>query len=195
MTDFYSMFSYFYSLTEKAMDGNQNLPPPTVKVPSPEQIQQQEEYARQIAAVKQQIEQALADIRYVDPTPDATEVPSRQDFVWIEDKLPPGANGQGNTPWEFVAKADKPVYSGERASVRTADGLSQHFFTAANPPLEIGPGDMLFAYVYLDPDNPPQEIMLQFNDGSWEHRAVWGESKNRLGPGRHRQPAAHRQIA
>jgi hypothetical protein len=34
---------------------------------------------------------------------------------------------------------------------------------------------LLFAYVYLDPDNPPTEIMLQFNDGSWNHRAVWGD--------------------
>ena len=35
-------------------------------------------------------------------------------------------------------------------------------------------GDTLFAYVYLDPANPPSEVMLQWNDGSWEHRAYWG---------------------
>ncbi len=29
--------------------------------------------------------------------------------------------------------------------------------------------------MYLDPLNPPKEVMLQFNDGSWEHRALWGE--------------------
>ena len=41
--------------------------------------------------------------------------------------------------------------------------------------LKIGEGDRLFAYVYLDPANPPKELMLQFNDGPWEHRAYWGE--------------------
>ena len=32
--EFYELFSYFFSLTEKAMDGNALLPPPAVKVPS-----------------------------------------------------------------------------------------------------------------------------------------------------------------
>jgi len=33
---------------------------------------------------------------------------------------------------------------------------------------------VLFAYIYLDPDNLPSEVMLQWNDGSFEHRAYWG---------------------
>ena len=40
--------------------------------------------------------------------------------------------------------------------------------------LAVGTGDKLFAYVYLDPITPPREVMLQFNDGTWEHRAYWG---------------------
>ena len=28
----------------------------------------------------------------------------------------------------------------------------------------------------LTPQNPPKQVMLQFNDGNWEHRAYWGES-------------------
>ncbi|MDQ1707033.1 MAG: hypothetical protein QOJ88_244, partial [Pyrinomonadaceae bacterium] len=31
-----------------------------------------------------------------------------------------------------------------------------------------------FTYVFLDPNNLPREIMLQWNDGNWEHRAYWG---------------------
>ncbi|HVV99904.1 MAG TPA: DUF1553 domain-containing protein, partial [Planctomycetaceae bacterium] len=74
----------------------------------------------------------------------------------------------------FVGAPDHPVFSGEKASRRSAKGLTQHFFTGANPGLKIGEGDKLFAFVYLDPKDPPQEIMLQFNDGAWEHRAYWG---------------------
>ena len=36
--------------------------------------------------------------------------------------------------------------------------------------------DEFFAYAFLDPKNPPKQVMLQFNDGTWEHRAYWGES-------------------
>jgi hypothetical protein len=38
-------------------------------------------------------------------------------------------------------------------------------------------GDVLFAYVWLDPASTPKEVMLQFNDGNWEHRAYWGEDR------------------
>jgi hypothetical protein len=36
-------------------------------------------------------------------------------------------------------------------------------------------GDKLFANVLVDPCSPPREIMIGWYDGSWEHRAYWGE--------------------
>ena len=57
-------------------------------------------------------------------------------------------------------------------------GLHQHYFWGASAPLSVGVNDTLYAYVYLDPANPPSEVMLQWNDGSgWEHRAYWGANK------------------
>jgi hypothetical protein len=35
---------------------------------------------------------------------------------------------------------------------------------------------VVFAYVFLDPANLPSEVMLQWNDGTWEHRAFWGDN-------------------
>ncbi len=41
--------------------------------------------------------------------------------------------------------------------------------------MQVDAGDKLYAYVYLDPDNMPSEVMLEWNDGGgWEHRAYWG---------------------
>jgi hypothetical protein len=41
-------------------------------------------------------------------------------------------------------------------------------------------GDKLVCWVYLDPKNPPREILLQFETAAagwdWEHRAYWGEN-------------------
>ena len=54
--------------------------------------------------------------------------------------------------------------------------MHQHYFQGATATLSISVGDRLFAYVYLDPVNKPREVMLQWNDGSWEHRAYWGEN-------------------
>jgi RHS repeat-associated protein len=55
-----------------------------------------------------------------------------------------------------------------------AAGEHQHFFYNATQTLQVNAGDRLYAYVYLDPANVPQEVMLQWNDGTWEHRAYWG---------------------
>jgi len=98
------------------------------------------------------------------------------DFVWIDDEVPRGAALQGDTPWEWV-EAPLLVHSGRRATRRTtnAAALSQHFFTGAAEPLVVQAGDRFFSYVWIDPANPPRTIMLQWNDGSWEHRAYWGD--------------------
>ncbi len=56
------------------------------------------------------------------------------------------------------------------------DGGHQHFFDSATAVFQVNTGESLFCWVYLDPDNPPQEIMLQWlpQGGNWEHRAYWG---------------------
>ncbi|HEY1107139.1 MAG TPA: hypothetical protein VGE76_00860, partial [Opitutaceae bacterium] len=48
-------------------------------------------------------------------------------------------------------------------------------------PLEVSAGDTMFVWVYLDPANMPEQIMLSWNDGSWEHRAYWGTDKIQYG--------------
>lgn len=178
--EFYSMYSYFYSMADAAMDGNALLPPPILKLPRESDTSKIKELDGQIAAMQQQLVAELAKVQYVDPL-EGTEPPAdalsvlRQEIVWIDDDTPPAAQLQGDTPWKFITKGEGPVFSGEKASTRTATGLSQHFFTGANPVLKIGEGDVLFAYVYLDPANLPKSIMLQFNDGNWEHRMNWGD--------------------
>lgn len=176
--EFYELYAFFNSTSEKAMDGNALLPAPILKVPSPEQADQQAKYKTEIAAVEAEIRSAVAKVEYEDPLKEASpEGLERKDFVWIDEALPAGAKPQGDgaNPFQLVSLSERPVHHGEKVTTRTADGRSQHFFTGAKPELVIGSGDVLFTYVFLDPENLPQEIMLQWNDGSWEHRAYWGE--------------------
>jgi hypothetical protein len=97
--------------------------------------------------------------------------------VWVEDGLPAGAtgSGQGGDGWTWVTSSPPP-FTGTRAHQSSLSaGLHQHFFDGATETLAIQPGDVLFAHVYPDPANPPRQVMLQWNDGSWEHRAYWGD--------------------
>ncbi|NQV26133.1 MAG: DUF1553 domain-containing protein [Rhodopirellula sp.] len=180
--EFYQLFSYYFSLTERAMDGNALLPPPSVQVPTKEQATQKKQYTADLAATNQQIEKLLADFQYTDPEPtEPLGELSEETFVWIDDELPAGAVAQGNgtPPWQFVEAPNHPVHSGTKSTVRTGEGeaITQHFFTGATNKLKLDENAKLVAWVFLDEQNPPQTIQLQFNDGSWEHRASWGADK------------------
>ncbi len=172
--EFYQLFAFFSSVEERAMDGNALAPPPIIKTPSPEQAARQRQLADLIAETRRQIAAELAKVEYVEPAPAPARPPQPREIVLIDDAHTPRATPPSGSPWHFVA-APSPVLSGERASTRKAAGLSQHFFTGAERGLRVGEGDKLFAYVYLDPQDKPKEVMLQFNDGSWEHRATWGD--------------------
>lgn len=105
---------------------------------------------------------------------------SSREVVWFDDIWPAGAqtNASGGDSWNWVAL---PVYSGLTAHQSTGTGNQQHFFSYATDTFPVNTGDVLIAYVYLDPANPPQQVMLQWNADSWEHRAYWGSSINTYG--------------
>ncbi len=112
------------------------------------------------------------------------------EFTWFDDALPIGANPSANDgEWAWSA-ADPAPQSGKMSHryQRAAGGSSEHWFTGASSTMSVGEGDILFAWVYLDPAAPPKEIMLMWNDGSWEHRAYWGANVitygNNNSPGR-----------
>lgn len=91
--------------------------------------------------------------------------------VWWEDGPPAGAMLQG--PWQLSPNF---VFSGKQAhTAPLMAGAQQHYFLGAATPFSVGAGDNLFTYVNLDPKDPPREILLQWNDGGWDHRAFWGE--------------------
>jgi len=100
------------------------------------------------------------------------------DVAWVDDELPEGALLAGDEEWKWV-DADPTPFSGTKAHQSiVSEGYHQHEFTGASAPLSVNRGERLFAYVYLDPANEPQEVMLQWNDGStWEQRAYWGADK------------------
>lgn len=82
-------------------------------------------------------------------------------------------------PW-----GEPPPGGGHRSALQA--GFHQHFFDGATPLFEVLPGESMFVWVCLDPDNPPRTLMLQWHvvtktGSSWEHRAYWGEDAIALG--------------
>jgi hypothetical protein len=100
---------------------------------------------------------------------------------WVDGALPAGAvtGADGGDAWTWVARNPAPYFAPADHQSNVAAGLHDHWFNHATATLAIGAGDTLFAYVYLDPANPPAEVMLMWTDstGSAEHRAYWGANQ------------------
>jgi hypothetical protein len=109
--------------------------------------------------------------------------PTSTTTIWVEDALPAGAvsGANGGDTWKWVSSNPTPQSGAVAVQSSLATGMHQLYFDWATATLPIGAGDYLSAYVYLDPVNPPTQVMLQWTDGSWEHRAYWGA--NNLGYG------------
>ena len=181
--DFYSLAAFFSDIKEKP-NGRRK---PNMKVPTDEQkkklseLENQKKLAesakrsnevkiqQEKSALIPELDEALKGFTYDEPEANQTVVNQR---ILVEDSAP--LNAEINGEWKLV---ESPVFSGIKSVVRTGSGNNQHFFVnSKNPYTIISNQDEFFAYVYLDPKNSPKQVMLQLNDGNWEHRAYWGES-------------------
>jgi hypothetical protein len=178
--EFYQVFSIFNNLAEKAMDKNALLPPPMMRLPSPDQERPLKALETELADLDKRNQVAAASLNYIDPaTLTNAPQPQPRETVWIEDDFPKGATPQvneENSPGIWVSTNEGPVLSGQRALKRSGKGLHQVSFADCTLPLTVSAGDRLFAYVFLDPNDPPKAIMLQFSiGGKWSARANWGD--------------------
>lgn len=110
------------------------------------------------------------------PAQNYTAAVQQAETVWLNDALPAGAASVGT--WNFT-NANPAPFSGTLAHQEaSAPGIHQHYFYGTSNTLSVSTGNILFAYVYLDSEHPPSEIMLQWREGSsWDHRAYWGANK------------------
>jgi receptor-binding and translocation channel-forming TcA subunit of Tc toxin/virulence plasmid A protein len=117
------------------------------------------------------------------PVPDffGFEAPAEpSDTNWVAGSLPASAQQHvDKDSWTFAAFAPPPPSNTTPHASAVAAGVHQHFFDKVSDAekLEIGDEDFLFAEIFLDPVNLPQQVMIEWNDGTWEHRAYWGLSK------------------
>jgi Tc toxin complex TcA C-terminal TcB-binding domain/Neuraminidase-like domain/PA14 domain/Salmonella virulence plasmid 28.1kDa A protein len=106
------------------------------------------------------------------------------DTEWVAGSLPAGAQQHvDKDSWTFAAFVPAPPSGTPTHASAVTAGLHQHYFDKVGnaAQLKVENEDFLFAEVFLDPNQLPDELMLLWNDGTWEHRAFWGLSKIGVG--------------
>lgn len=104
-------------------------------------------------------------------------VPNDVSPPWIAGTLPDGAQAVGDWSWHFTPTLIAPrSHSGGKS-----EGRVLHYLIRAEQTLPLAAGDSLVQYVYLDPQNPPKQILLQpYLEGSHDGTALfWGSADER----------------
>lgn len=176
--DFYSLYSFFYSLADPAMDGNRIDTPPILKLPSEAQKKRIGDLDKSIAESEKQLRDKLLTVVYADPatlSPAPTVV--KASTVLFDDAAPAGAKVTINDGTPAIKLVQGNASAGKTFIERTDAGLAQDIFSELKQPIEFPrQGDFSVA-VKIDAKNPPKAVMVQFNvNGNWSHRAVWGDA-------------------
>lgn len=172
--EFYSLYAYFNSLEGDPMDGNVKDHAPALMVGNDQQLAALNKLNDEITSIDKTVQDTVANWNYIEPDDPPAVNPEPVEQVWIDDDLPKHRTKTG--AWKTTDEGSPTVYRGQVSFVHKASGNQQYVLQHVEQPWQVNDKDELFAYVYLDPSNPPREIMLQWNDGNWEHRAIWGEN-------------------
>lgn len=196
--DFYSFAAFFADVEGPGVYGGGSKWAPVVMLPTAAQQTALQEIDDELAKLRKVFEASSPALEAEQARWEAeilSLLPSTEpaDFAWVDDAQDNGGRTDG--VWEFVGKHEAPVFSKLRSRRQTAkpEQTIQHSFRGANRKFTLDEEDSLFAYVWLDPGAPPETLMLQWNDGNWEHRAFWGADKITFG-GIGKDTPAHKSM-
>lgn len=171
MKDFYSLYAFFNSAADPAMDGNVAKTAPVLKRPGPGQEEalaaaRKEESAR-LAALESAPLPAYAE-------PDAKAAPVAREQVVFDDLFPQGA-GQRNTSRNAPVWLDRPEFgapSGRRVLEQANGQFFEQILTPELIPVTVPEKNARFEIaVRPDPLSPPRVLSIVLNG----RRAYWGD--------------------
>ena len=176
--EFYQFYAFFNGIPENGLDGTKENPVPSLRVPTAEQTAKLKDIQNKRTALAERIKGEMAKVHLDESAPPvAAKPPEPREIVWLDDAPPAGRRAAGQRRDSVVEVRDQAGAGLQRREIahahraRPEPALLHRRDAAA---CTSAPAIKFFTYVWLDPKNPPKEIMLQFNDGSWEHRAYWG---------------------
>lgn len=182
--DFYSFAAFFADIEERGVYQGRSKWEPVIELPTEEQAKALSEIDAEIQRFQELYDEDRPELlaqraEWEAETSARLASDKRMDWVWIDDERvsPQGPGGKEEGKWEAVNADQGPVFRGKSSWKQTAnDGqLTQHLFKEASRKVKVGKGDSFYVYIWLDPENPPSAVMLQFHTKGWESRAFWGE--------------------
>lgn len=176
--EFYSMYAFFYSAADPAMDGNINNTPPFLKLPGPGQ-QERLDNARQLEqTARQQLEEFAGALSYQDPAELETAPPSKPiRDVLFDDAFPPGVSVRNTTrnPSVWTEDPEFGVHSGRRALRLANSYFHEEVLQYQLQPITAPEEGQFEFWIRTDPHQPPTALAVTVHAAGSDRRAVWGD--------------------
>jgi hypothetical protein len=174
--EFYSLYAFFYSAADPAMDGNINTTRPFIPLPTQEQslvLEQAKKKESQSLSILQQLASDQESIAY--ESQDGAKQPTTGPFtaVWIDDDLPIGATLRNTTRNEptWVEYASAPM--GRRALRQEFGHKYEQTVTGGLAPNWIPDQGKLQVWLMPDRLEPPQAVFVEVKTDGGTQRWVW----------------------
>jgi hypothetical protein len=183
--EFYSLYSFFYSAADPAMDGNIHNTQPFLKLTSPEQKAKLDELrAKESRLRKELLEIANDPVRRADlqvskltaKEVSASPVTTWRTEVWINDLMPAGGSIRNTSRNEETWISNKDAPMGERYIRQTFGDKFEQFISGGWIAKDV-PKDGTFSF-WVRPDRyeAPEAIYVMLKVDNKSYRWVWANS-------------------
>jgi len=174
--EFYSLYAFFYSGADPAMDKNIASTEPFLRLPSPEQQKALEAATKAESEALQSLEAFVQNVAYTDPAT-FKPAPGQQmtTQVIFDDAFILGSETR-NTSRNPSAWLMEPAFgakSGRRVLQLSNGQFSQETITPVLEPVVLGDSPRVTAWVRLDPLNTPGVVCIEING----RRILWGDAR------------------
>ncbi len=176
--EFYSLYSFFYSAADPAMDRNATTTDPFYKLFTDETTAALTKAQAEEAEAKRLLEDVVSKVEYQDPS---TQQPAPErravEEVWLDDLVPMAAKAtctsRNASLWSTAPEVEPPI--GRRALKQIGAANYQDKFETPTQPLRIPEAAKVFVWVRLDTQEPPDAIMVELGSAAGARKAIWGD--------------------
>jgi hypothetical protein len=173
--EFYSLYAFFYSSSDPAMDGNNNTTAPISKLITPE-LQTKLDAARAAELeAKRKLDELVAKTTSAEP---AADIVKTIEDVWLDDIFPQGSrvscNSRNSSVWSTASEI-APQRGLRALKQRSASNYNDKFENSLTP-LYIPAKARLTIGLRLDKYEPSQAVRIELNTTRANRAWVWGDA-------------------
>ncbi|MBX3420552.1 MAG: PSD1 domain-containing protein [Pirellulaceae bacterium] len=180
MRDFYSLYAFFYSMSDPPMDGNIEFTPPYLSLATAEQKAELERLRLAIEAADSELQRHAADAasQWESWQAARAQAPVRPVYdVWLDDNLPLGSSGSNTSRnaehWVSAEELAPPL--GNRSLVMSYGDLHDQKINGGLVPRVIPQNPLLEFWIRVDDLHPPRAVMIELVTQRGSRRYAMGD--------------------